>query len=75
MKATPDSLETLLNRPVAWLGLSAGARNALEGAGIATVGEVTALTEDDLLTFRNLGATRLAEIRAALARLEGEGHR
>lgn len=56
--------------------LSQGTKNAVRRAGIWGYGplietseDLFALTDDDLLSIRKIGKTRLLEIRAALANL------
>lgn len=49
------------------LNLSRRAYGRLRWAGIETVGQLTAMRDDDLLAIRNLGPVLLAEIREKLA--------
>lgn len=58
--------------PLLALGLSRGAYNCLWFAGLHTVAQVAALTDEELLTVRNLGAVRLREIREKLASCSAE---
>jgi DNA-directed RNA polymerase alpha subunit len=59
----PSALD---NIPLDVLGLSRKAYNCLRRAGLRTVAEVAALTDERLLSIRNLGVTTLAEIRGKL---------
>ena len=55
-----------LDMPIADLDLSVRAGNCLDSAGIKTVGELTRLTESDLLKIRSFGKTSLREIKRKL---------
>lgn len=55
-----------LDMPIADLDLSVRASNCLDSAGIRTVGELTSMSEDDLLKIRSFGKTSLREIRRKL---------
>jgi DNA-directed RNA polymerase alpha subunit len=46
------------------------ARNVLKREGIRTLGELAALSDDELTDFRMVGAAVVAEIRGAQARYE-----
>ena len=58
-----------LDMPVADLDLSVRANNCLDSAGIRTVGELTRMTESDLLKIRSFGKTSLLEIKRKLSEL------
>ncbi len=70
---TPDSLEVSADGavPLEELQLPLRAYNSLRRAGIHTVGELSARTEDDLLAIENLGPQSIREIKQRLA---GLGH-
>jgi DNA-directed RNA polymerase subunit alpha len=55
-----------LDMPISDLDLSVRASNCLDSAGIRTVGELTSMSEDDLLKIRSFGKTSLREIRRKL---------
>jgi DNA-directed RNA polymerase subunit alpha len=63
---TSEELRRKLEMPVSSLDLSVRALNCLETAEIATVGELVARTELDLLKVRNFGKTTLLEIKTKL---------
>lgn len=65
-----DRLQSLLAEPIERLDLSTRARNCLDGAGVATLGELVQLTSDDLLQIKNLGQTVLTEIEKKLGELD-----
>lgn len=56
-------LEQLLSRPISDFELSVRSRNCLTGMDINTLGDLTRITEQDLLAGKNFGETSLAEIR------------
>jgi len=58
-----------LSRPVAELDLSVRASNCLEAGNIQTIGNLVAMTEDDLLEIKNFGKTSLKEVEARLAEI------
>ncbi len=62
-----ERLEQVLNIPVAQFELSVRSRNCLQRMGIATLGDLTKVTEQDLLNSKNFGETSLVEIREMLA--------
>lgn len=68
--ALPDAAAAaaMMGRPVADLGLSVRAINALDCQGAATVADVCGKTPDELLRGRYMGQATLREITAALAR-------
>jgi DNA-directed RNA polymerase subunit alpha len=59
-------LEQVMRIPIGDFELSARSRNCLERAGIETLGDLTAISEHDLLSSKNFGETSLREIREIL---------
>ncbi|HUE13203.1 MAG TPA: DNA-directed RNA polymerase subunit alpha C-terminal domain-containing protein, partial [Planctomycetaceae bacterium] len=59
-------LEQVMRVPIGDFELSARSRNCLERAGIDTLGDLTAISEHDLLSSKNFGETSLREIREIL---------
>ena len=55
-------LDQVLRIPLSDFELSARARNCLEKAGIRTLGDLTRITEQELLQEKNFGETSLKEI-------------
>ena len=53
--------------PVSTLRLSVRASKCVQRLGVRTIGELAALSDEDILVCPNTGATTLAEIRARLA--------
>jgi carbon monoxide dehydrogenase subunit G len=68
---TPDGLEVMPDGavPLEELQLPVRAYNSLRRAGIHTVGELSARTEEDLLAIENLGPQSVREIKQRLAGL------
>ncbi len=64
-----DRVQQLLAEPVERLDLSTRARNCLEIAQIATLGELVFRSPEDLLGIKNLGQTVLTEIDKKLSEL------
>lgn len=62
-----EKIRQFLATPVSELELSVRASNCLNKAKIATLGELTVKTEDDILKTRNFGRKSLAEIKGKLA--------
>lgn len=60
-------LQTVMNVPIAQFELSVRSRNCLQKMGIMTLGDLTRITEADLLASKNFGETSLGEIREMLA--------
>ncbi len=60
-------IEQVLKIPITDFELSARSRNCLERAEIATLGDLTRKTEQELLAGKNFGDTSLREIREILA--------
>ncbi len=56
-------LEQLLSRPVTDFELSVRSRNCLESMDIHSLGDLTSISEQDLLAGKNFGETSLHEIR------------
>ena len=56
-------LEHLLNRPVTDFELSVRSRNCLTGMNIRTLGDLTRISEQELLSGKNFGETSLSEVR------------
>lgn len=61
-----------LSTPVDELGITTRSRNALILGGIKTVGALVELKESDLLSYRNLGQSCLADIKEALEKYDYE---
>ncbi|QDT62915.1 DNA-directed RNA polymerase subunit alpha C-terminal domain-containing protein [Calycomorphotria hydatis] len=59
-------LEQVMGIPVTDFELSARARNCLERAGINSLGDLTLVTENELLSGKNFGETSLNEIKDLL---------
>ncbi|RIK73233.1 MAG: RNA polymerase subunit alpha domain protein [Planctomycetota bacterium] len=62
-----DRLAQILNVPVSDFELSVRSRNCLQKMGIVTLGDLTRITEQELLSSKNFGETSLVEIREMLA--------
>jgi DNA-directed RNA polymerase subunit alpha len=62
-----ERLSQLLNIPVADFELSVRSRNCLQKMGIKTLGDLTRIGEQQLLTSKNFGETSLVEIRDILS--------
>jgi len=60
-------LEHVMKIPVSDFELSARARNCLDRANIVTLGDLTRISENELLAGKNFGETSLTEIREMLA--------
>lgn len=58
-----DRLSQVLTVPVTDFELSVRARNCLQKMGILTLGDLTRVTEQELLASKNFGETSLVEIR------------
>lgn len=61
-----ERVRNLLNEPIELLDLSTRARNCLEIANIATLGDLVFRNEEELLAVKNLGQTVLTEIQRKL---------
>ena len=60
-------MKTIMNIPVSQFELSVRSRNCLEKMGIDTLGDLTKVSEIELLNSKNFGETSLVEIREMLA--------
>ncbi|MBM81583.1 MAG: DNA-directed RNA polymerase subunit alpha [Planctomycetaceae bacterium] len=60
-------MQHLLNRPVTDFELTVRSRNCLENIDIRTLGDLTRVTEQELLSGKNFGETSLLEIRDLMA--------
>jgi len=60
-------LEQLLSRPITDFELSVRSRNCLQGMDIHTLGDLTEVTEQELLEGKNFGETSLREVRDLMA--------
>lgn len=61
-----EQLEKLLSIPVSDFELTVRSRNCLQKMGIETLGDLTRVTEQQLLASKNFGENSLAEIRELL---------
>ncbi|HLQ44348.1 MAG TPA: DNA-directed RNA polymerase subunit alpha C-terminal domain-containing protein [Planctomycetaceae bacterium] len=61
-----NQMQALLARPISDFELSVRSRNCLENLGLQTLGDLTRVTEQDLLKGRNFGETSLKEVRILL---------
>jgi DNA-directed RNA polymerase subunit alpha len=59
-------MEAILTRPVSDFELSVRSRNCLEAMNINTLGDLTRISEEELLNGRNFGETSLREVRDLL---------
>ncbi len=62
-----DRLAQVLAVPVTDFELSVRSRNCLQKMGVRTLGDLTRITEQELLNSKNFGETSLTEIREMLA--------
>ncbi len=62
-----EQMAQILKIPVNQFELSVRSRNCLEKMGIATLGDLTRITEQTLLSSKNFGETSLIEIREMLS--------
>lgn len=60
-------LEQLLSRPVTDFELSVRSRNCLATMGIESLGQLTEISEQELLSGKNFGETSLLEVRELMA--------
>jgi DNA-directed RNA polymerase subunit alpha len=63
----PERGNFLLRMPITEFELSVRARNCLAKMDIATLGDLVAKTENELLSYKNFGETTLQEIRSLLS--------
>jgi len=61
-----DRLQQILNVPVSDFELSVRSRNCLQRMGVRTLGDLSRITEAELLASKNFGETSLVEIRDML---------
>jgi len=67
MQTVPaDAINEVMNMPIEMLCLSTRARYALINSGLATVGEITKKTEDEVREVRNCGNVTIKEIKEKL---------
>ena len=59
-------MQQLLSRPVTDFELTVRSRNCLDGIGVKSLGDLTQVTEMELLSGKNFGETSLVEIRELL---------
>ena len=62
-----DRQNKVLEIPVTDFELSVRSRNCLERMNVKTLGDLTEVTEIDLLSFKNFGETSLGEIKSMMA--------
>jgi DNA-directed RNA polymerase subunit alpha len=60
-------MQTIMQVPIAQFELSVRSRNCLQKMGILTLGDLTNVTEAELLNSKNFGETSLVEIREMMA--------
>ncbi len=65
-KRRQEQLKTIMNIPVSQFELSVRSRNCLQKMGIDTLGDLTKVSEMELLNSKNFGETSLVEIREML---------
>jgi DNA-directed RNA polymerase subunit alpha len=65
-----EKVRGLLDEPIDRLDLSTRARNCLDVASIATLGDLVFRSQDELLAVKNLGQTVLTEIERKLKELD-----
>jgi DNA-directed RNA polymerase subunit alpha len=63
----PPGQEAILSKPVAEVELSVRARRCLQRLNVATLADLVAYSEADLLATRNFGVTSLNEVKTRLA--------
>jgi len=62
-----DKHNQVLEIPISDFELSVRSRNCLKKMGIRTLGDLTRITESELLAYKNFGETSLLEIKAIMA--------
>jgi DNA-directed RNA polymerase subunit alpha len=62
-----DRQNKVLEIPVTDFELSVRSRNCLERMNVKTLGDLTHITEVDLLSYKNFGETSLSEVKAMMA--------
>jgi DNA-directed RNA polymerase subunit alpha len=58
-----DKFQQVLDMPISDFELSVRSRNCLKKMGIKTLGDLTRITESELLSYKNFGETSLNEIK------------
>jgi DNA-directed RNA polymerase subunit alpha len=61
-----DKFQQVLDMPISDFELSVRSRNCLKKMGIKTLGDLTRITEAELLSYKNFGETSLNEIKAIM---------
>jgi len=61
-----DKFQQVLEMPISDFELSVRSRNCLKKMGIRTLGDLTRISETELLSYKNFGETSLNEIRVIL---------
>ncbi|MFA5865493.1 MAG: DNA-directed RNA polymerase subunit alpha C-terminal domain-containing protein [Phycisphaerae bacterium] len=61
-----DKFQQVLDMPISDFELSVRSRNCLKKMGIKTLGDLTRITEAELLSYKNFGETSLNEIKIIL---------
>ena len=61
-----NQMQALLARPISDFELSVRSRNCLDNLGLQTLGDLTRVTDQELLKGRNFGETSLKEVRILL---------
>ncbi len=69
LEGESSELMQLLNKPISEVELSVRSANCLKSAGIGTLGQLVARTENELLSFHNFGKQSLKEIQSKLEEL------
>ena len=67
---SPVDQSHILDMPIEDLGLSVRSLNCLKRAAVKTVGDLVALSEDDVMKLKNFGQKSLVEIREKLEQYE-----
>jgi DNA-directed RNA polymerase subunit alpha len=62
-----DKFQQVLEMPISDFELSVRSRNCLKKMGIRTLGDLTRITEAELLSYKNFGETSLNEIKAIMS--------
>jgi len=61
-----DKFQQVLDMPISDFELSVRSRNCLKKMGIRTLGDLTRITEAELLSYKNFGETSLNEIKVIM---------
>lgn len=67
MQKRRERHDKILETPITDFELSVRSRNCLEKMNVSTLGDLTRISEPDLLSFKNFGETSLNEIKQMLA--------